>query len=193
MARLQIISILAVPGVGRRSGVYEISLRSESTRVSMSTQSKAAGFVRNRLRVVVTVLALALIGFLLRDFFFDNDHFHAASCVLSPESFGWAGIGWDAASPADIATMGVPYALRLTEVAPTGPADIAGLSSGDFVTSINGSTFGDAAEFQAKTSAFRPGQTVTLGVVRNGTPITVSVKLDKWYDVKNLDIGVMGL
>ena len=159
----------------------------------MATESAANDTRRSRLRIVVAVVALALAGFLLRDYLFDIDHFLASSRALSPESVGWAGIGWDAASPADTATMGVPYALKLTQVAPTGPADAAGLMTGDFITTINGSTFRDAADFQAQASGLRPGQTVKLGVVRNGTPITITVTLGNWSDVKDLDITAIGL
>lgn len=159
----------------------------------MATKSATSHTGRDRLSIVVAVLALLIAGFLFRNYLFDINHFRASSRALSPESVGWAGIGWDAASPADIAAMGVPYALKLTQVAPTGPADAAGLMTGDFVTTINGSTFRDAADFQSRASGLRPGQAVRLGIVRNGAATTITVTLGDWSDVKDLSITTIGL
>lgn len=61
-----------------------------------------------------------------------------------------------------------------------GPADTAGLQEGDLITGVQG-VDGDDPNEALDTILFekRPGDTVTLEIIRNGEPMTVDVTLDK--------------
>ncbi len=56
-------------------------------------------------------------------------------------------------------------------VAPGGPADIAGLRTGDRITHIDGASI-LAPEGARRFGAVKPGQRIRLTVTRNGTPLT---------------------
>lgn len=108
------------------------------------------------------------------------------------EQVGWAGIGFDGVHPAQLATLGVPCALKVTGVAPDGPAHQAGLMVDDYIIGLNGKPFSAVLEFQGSTRDFRPGQTITLNVVRASKPLAVSITLTTWAEIKELDIGGVG-
>lgn len=57
------------------------------------------------------------------------------------------------------------------------PASRAGLKAGDIITSIDGRAVGRADEVRGALRAKRPGDKVTLGILRDGKPRTVTVTL----------------
>jgi len=62
-------------------------------------------------------------------------------------------------------------------VEPGSPAATAGIQAGDLITSINGSAVADGAALQQAIRAEKPGTTVTVGLMRNGTTMTVKATL----------------
>jgi serine protease Do len=57
------------------------------------------------------------------------------------------------------------------------PAERAGIRSGDVIVSVNGQEVAGVGELQRRVTGYRPGETVTLGVIRNGQPRDVRVPL----------------
>lgn len=150
----------------------------------------------SRRNLPVVLVVVAVIGFfvfqLLSRYMFANN-WNALARVLDMEQVGWAGIGWDGVLPAQQTALGVPCALRVTEVAPDGPADKAGLMVDDYIVGLNGEPFSDVLEFQGNARYFRPGQTITLNVMRASKPLAVSIRLTTWSEIKQLEIGGVGL
>jgi S1-C subfamily serine protease len=71
----------------------------------------------------------------------------------------------------------VDRGVKLSGVTAGSPADKAGIRSGDVVVAIGGK---DIADLQAMTDALRahkPGETVTVGVLRDGVARTLNVTL----------------
>jgi serine protease Do len=58
-----------------------------------------------------------------------------------------------------------------------GPGDKAGLKAGDAIVTIDGKSVADANETTMAVVAHQPGETVTVGIIRNGSPETVKVAL----------------
>jgi serine protease Do len=65
------------------------------------------------------------------------------------------------------------------DVSPGSPAAKAGLKPGDIVRKFNGQTVGDSAELLAMVASTPPGTPVTLELLRNGQPQTVTVTLEQ--------------
>jgi putative serine protease PepD len=65
----------------------------------------------------------------------------------------------------------------LQEVAPGGPAEVAGLLAGDTIISIGGHQVTDADSLIAAVRSHRPGETVEVTYERGGSRHTASVKL----------------
>ena len=57
------------------------------------------------------------------------------------------------------------------------PAAAAGVKSGDVITSVDGETVADPHDLARRIAALGPKKTVKLGLVRNGSPMTIDVTL----------------
>jgi putative serine protease PepD len=75
--------------------------------------------------------------------------------------------------PQTVAGTGV----RVTSVASGSAADKAGVKSGDVITSVNGIATRTAAALRAVIAEHKPGDELTLSVVRSGATRTISVTL----------------
>lgn len=67
--------------------------------------------------------------------------------------------------------------VAITQVEQDSPAQQAGLQPGDVVVSVNGNAVKTANELRLRISGTKPGETVKLGVQRNGKPVTLAVTL----------------
>ena len=75
------------------------------------------------------------------------------------------------------AQMGKGALIR--EVVPGGPADRAGLRSGDLVVAINGRATDDAASLRNQISSLSPGTRTPLKVTRGGDEVTLEIEIAK--------------
>ncbi|MTD27906.1 serine endoprotease DegQ [Erwinia sorbitola] len=66
----------------------------------------------------------------------------------------------------------------VNEVLPQSAAAKAGIKAGDIITSVDGKTIANFAELRVRIGTTPPGQEVKVGLLREGKPLTVSVKLD---------------
>ena len=57
------------------------------------------------------------------------------------------------------------------------PAAAAGVKSGDVITAVDGETVADPHDLARRIAALGPKKTVKLGIVRNGSPMTIDVTL----------------
>ena len=66
----------------------------------------------------------------------------------------------------------------ISQVEADSPAAKAGIKVGDVITELNGKKMDNSGQLQAAISAHRPGDKVTLGVIRDGKSLTVPVTLE---------------
>jgi serine protease Do len=69
------------------------------------------------------------------------------------------------------------HGVLVTEVQPDLPADKAGIRRNDVIRSVNGEAIDDSNELLGKIATRRPGETVELGIFRDGKTIAVPVTL----------------
>jgi putative serine protease PepD len=127
-----------------------------------------------------------------------NAQVYGASQTASGEAGGGTGLGF--AIPSSTVTrfvaaaregstvqhayLGVGIAdtsggARLGTVVPGGPADDAGLKTGDVVTQVGSTKISDGDDLAAAISGLAPGDKVTVKVTRNGSSHDVQVTLGK--------------
>ncbi|MBD8216010.1 serine endoprotease DegQ [Erwinia persicina] len=66
----------------------------------------------------------------------------------------------------------------VNEVLPQSAAAKAGIKAGDIITSVNDKAVNNFAELRVKIGTTPPGQEVKIGLIHDGKPQTVTVKLD---------------
>lgn len=69
-------------------------------------------------------------------------------------------------------------ALLIVQVEPSGPAERGGVLLGDLVVELHGQTVEDTGEIQHILSSAKVGDTVGLTVLRAGSPLNLSIKLE---------------
>ena len=90
---------------------------------------------------------------------------------------GWLGVevGYSMSDPADLESG--PKGVVIGGVISAGPADRAGLRSGDLVTKLNGISIQDANELIQYVARQKPNQNLVVDVLRNGEPRQFNVTL----------------
>jgi len=76
----------------------------------------------------------------------------------------------------DMAGGDVP-GLRLTGVTPGSPAEKGGLKAGDIVVELGGKPVTDLSTYSEALSAYKPGDTITVVVLRDGQRVSLTVTL----------------
>ena len=66
---------------------------------------------------------------------------------------------------------------RLRDVNPGGPSDLAGLLTGDIIVRVNDRVIDDATELVVAIRSFAPGDTISLGYLRDGQEGSVNLTL----------------
>ena len=69
----------------------------------------------------------------------------------------------------------------VSQVSPDSPAGKAGLKSGDVIRSLDGQTIINGSALQVAVSQDTPGTTIALGILRDGTSQTLSVKIGEYH------------
>ena len=125
--------------------------------VTSEALTKAESFFKSEFKAAVTTL---------RD--------RKASCAAKPAATrGWLGVEIKPVDRAGAEGAGALVANALEN----SPAASADLKAGDVITTVNGENIAGAKELTAKIRALAPGVMVQLGVLRDGSARTVSVKL----------------
>lgn len=69
----------------------------------------------------------------------------------------------------------------VSQVTPDSPAAKAGLKSGDVIRQLDGQPIINGSALQFAVSQDQPGTTISLGIIRDGSPQTVSVKVGEFH------------
>ena len=101
--------------------------------------------------------------------------------LIGPEhkvSRGSIGVSFNALpNPAVARVYGVNTGVTISSITANGPAERAGLKTGDTIISVNGKTVKNGDELVADISALKPGSTAKLGYIRNGKQETAEVTI----------------
>ncbi len=94
-------------------------------------------------------------------------------------SRGWIGVRTQSVSPQIATSLGMHRAsgVLVAESLAGGPAQKAGIQTGDIIASVDGADIKDTHDLGKKVSARPAGQSVTLEVIRNGKSKNIEVKV----------------
>jgi len=86
---------------------------------------------------------------------------------------GWLGVQIQDITPELAESFGLKSdaGVVITNIVLNGPADKAGLDRGDILTHINGKLINDFREALDRISKNKPGETITMNIIRDGKPI----------------------
>jgi serine protease Do len=95
---------------------------------------------------------------------------------------GYLGISMNDVTPANASFFNLKDASGaiIAQVTPDSPASRAGLKSGDVIDELNGHKIADGSALQVAVSQDQPGQTIQLGIIRNGTQMQIGVKVGEY-------------
>jgi serine protease DegS len=92
---------------------------------------------------------------------------------------GWLGVTTKDVTPALAESLGMEEARGgvITEVVPNSPAARSGLKPGDLLMGINGKPLADGYEAMNRVAGTRPGETITVTIVRLGQRMKLDVSV----------------
>src|SRR5277367_458069 len=95
-------------------------------------------------------------------------------------SHGYIGIGITDVTPDNAKFFQTKNATGaiVNQVDPNSPGGKAGLRTGDVIVELNGQPVNDAGQLQMEVGQKRPGDTIQLGLLRDGKSTTIPVKLE---------------
>ncbi|CAN5597932.1 DegQ family serine endoprotease [soil metagenome] len=95
---------------------------------------------------------------------------------------GYLGISMNDVTPENAQFFNLKDALGaiVSQVSPGSPAASAGIKNGDVITSLNGRPVENGGALQVDVAQMTPGTRASLGILRNGTPQTVTVALGEY-------------
>ncbi len=95
---------------------------------------------------------------------------------------GYLGISMNDVTPDNSSFFNLPDATGaiVSQVTPDSPASRAGLKSGDVLRDLNGSKIRNGSQLQVAVSQTAPGTEISLGILRDGKPQTLSVKVGEY-------------
>jgi serine protease Do len=96
---------------------------------------------------------------------------------------GYLGISMNDVTPANASFFNLKTATGaiVAQVTPDSPAGRAGLKNGDVIDTLNGQKVENGSALQVAVSEDAPGTTIELGILRNGSPQTVNVKVGEFH------------
>jgi serine protease Do len=94
---------------------------------------------------------------------------------------GWLGVSIQEVTPelAAALKLDVKDGALVAQTTPGGPADQAGVKRGDVIQSFAGKPVAKPRDLSRAVAATEVGKTVELGVLRDGKPVTLNVKIEK--------------
>ena len=97
---------------------------------------------------------------------------------------GYLGISMNDVTPENSSFFNLPDASGaiVSQVTPDSPAGRAGLKSGDVLRELNGEKIVNGGALQVAVSEAAPGNTISLGIIRDGKPETVKVKVGEFHN-----------
>jgi serine protease Do len=96
---------------------------------------------------------------------------------------GYLGITMNDVTPENASFFNLPDATGaiVSQVAPDSPAGHAGLKNGDVLREINGRKIVNGGALQVAVSQVSPNTTIHLGILRDGKPETLEVKVGEFH------------
>src|SRR3984957_16155357 len=96
---------------------------------------------------------------------------------------GYLGVSLNDVTPANARFFNLKTATGAiaAQVTPDSPASQAGLKNGDVIDSLNGQKIENGSALQVAVSETAPGTTIELGILRNGSAQTLSVKVGEYH------------
>jgi serine protease Do len=96
---------------------------------------------------------------------------------------GYLGISMQDVTPenASFFNLKVATGAIVAQVTPDSPASRAGLKTGDVIDELNGQKVVNGGALQVAVSEDMPGTTIALGILRNGSPQTLNVKVGEFH------------
>jgi serine protease Do len=94
---------------------------------------------------------------------------------------GWIGVNIQNVDEKLAKGLGLaqPYGVIVAGVEPNSPAKRGGLESGDVILKMNGEELDDVPDLRNRVAVTKPGTNIELSVVRNGSPRSLTIKLDE--------------
>ncbi len=101
---------------------------------------------------------------------------------------GYLGISMNDVTPDNSSFFNLPDATGaiVSQVTPDSPAGRAGLKSGDVLRELNGSKIVNGSALQVAVSQIAPGNEIKLGILRDGKPETIDVKVGEFKGDKQV-------
>ena len=101
---------------------------------------------------------------------------------------GYLGISMNDVTPDNSNFFNLPDATGaiVSQVTPDSPASQAGVKSGDVLRELNGKPVKNGSQLQVAVSQTAPGTDIKLGILRNGKPETLTVKVGEYKGEKQV-------
>jgi serine protease Do len=96
---------------------------------------------------------------------------------------GYLGISMNNVTPENAGFFNLPDATGaiVSQVTPNSPASRAGLKNGDVLRELNGKKIVSSSALQVAVSEIAPGNTIELGILRDGKPETLKVTVGEFH------------
>lgn len=91
----------------------------------------------------------------------------------------WLGVGMRGVDDVSAESYGLPTVsgVELTMITPGGPSEDHGLRVYDVIVAIDGQPIGRSGQLQQAIAMKRPGERISVGIYRDGRPLTVDIRL----------------
>ena len=96
---------------------------------------------------------------------------------------GYLGISMNDVTPANAHFFNLQNASGaiVAQVSPDSPASRGGVERGDVIDSLNGRKIVDGSDLQVAVEEMTPGTKISLGVIRDGKPVTLDLTVGKYH------------